>query len=761
MITKPARINHRIFKNFTWPAALQGFARYNVIYGWNGSGKTTLSNLLRRMERKESLVATDGLVEFTVGPTTFAASDFGTAVGLPSIRVFNRDFVDASVFSTSSPIAPIFFFGADSVEKQKAIEAARSDLQKKTDDNLKLKTEKEEAEAGLDRYCIGQATRVRELLSSPGKGSYNNYDKRSFRATCDALKGTDYKAKLLDAAQKTALRQKTTNQLQESIPPVTAVAQDLALLRDEVANLLKRSVVSQVLTELSQDPEVSKWVQTGLPLHAGERITPTCRFCSQQMPADRLAALSGHFNAEFQGFLDELTAKQAGLLALSESIKEWALPVKGDFYSHLRERATQPLATLATYRDAATSYLSQLMSALEAKSAKPFASLELSDSIKEVPPEAAPADADLATLRMLVEEHNTECANFAAGIEAARRQLETAIVAEALPDYITRTSTQTSATKAYSESIAEVGGINTTIATLEREISESVKPSIELTQELASYLGQSELKFEPKDKGYAITRGGVPATHLSEGEKTAIAFLYFLKSLQDKSFDLAKSVVVIDDPISSLDANAMFCAFGFMKTRTADAGQLIVLTHNFGFFRQVKNWFYHLPGQGKKDIAQRPARFYFQQCVTIGAVRSASIGPLDPLLHQYESEYHYLFFRTHSEVGQAYANLADYYALPNMARRLLESFLSFRFPNEDSLQAKLDRVTFDTAKKARILRFLHTYSHDDKVSDPGHDLSVLAETPQILADLMDLIKAEDPKHYDEMIKVLNEAATQR
>lgn len=300
-----------------------------------------------------------------------------------------------------------------------------------------------------------------------------------------------------------------------------------------------------------------------------------------------------------------------------------------------------------------------------------------------------------------------------------------------------------------------LGGINTTIATLEREISESVKPSVELTHELASYLGQSELKFEPKDKGYAITRGGVPATHLSEGEKTAIAFLYFLKSLQDKSFDLAKSVVVIDDPISSLDANAMFCAFGFMKTRTVNAGQLIILTHNFGFFRLVKNWFFHLP---KKD---RPAGFYFQHCATVDGQRSASIGQLDSLLYEYESEYHYLFYRTHSEVGKTCANLADYYALPNMARRLLESFLSFRFPNEESLQAKLDRVTFDAAKKARILRFLHTYSHDDKVSDPGHDLSVLAETPQILTDLMDLIKAEDTKHYDEMIKVLTDAAARR
>lgn len=96
-----------------------------------------------------------------------------------------------------------------------------------------------------------------------------------------------------------------------------------------------------------------------------------------------------------------------------------------------------------------------------------------------------------------------------------------------------------------------------------------------------------------------------------------------------------------------------------------------------------------------------------------------------------------------------------------MARRLLESFLAFRYPVEESLVDKLDRVAYPDAKKARILRFLHTYSHDGKISDSEHDLSVLAETPQILADLLELLKTEDKRHLDEMNKVLAEAATQR
>jgi wobble nucleotide-excising tRNase len=762
MISKPARINHRIFRDFVWPATLPAFARFNVIYGWNGCGKTTLSNLLRRMERREALPAFDGTAEFAVGAASYFAADFATAVGLPAVRVFNREFVEASVFSVTTPITPIFYFGADSVEKQKKIAEARGDLQKKAAENNRCKEERDELEVALDRFCIDQATRVRELLSSSGKNSYNNYDKRDFRAAAETQRKSDKPVKRLDQMQKVALRQKTMNQVQDEVATIEATAPDLPVQADEVATLLKKSVVSKVLAELSSDEAVAAWVQAGLALHTGEHESQACRFCSQLLPKDRLDALTGHFNTEYQSLMDTVAAKRRWLLQLCEAVEAWRLPVKDSFYSHLRGRAVEPLAEVAAYQEQVAKYVPALVAALDAKRAKPFLSLELGELVTSAPPDAMPIAAALTALRALVTEHNSECTDFAAVVGQARRQLEEAVVADAQADYLAKLGEHAAAVWSYTESLNVVTRLNREIAELESEISESIQPAVELTQELSSYLGQSELKFESKDKGYTITRGGVPATNLSEGEKTAIAFLYFLKSLQDKSFDLAHSVVVIDDPISSLDANSMFCAFGFMKARTKAAGQLIILTHNFGFFRQVKNWFYHLPGQKKKDAAQRPARFYLQQCSTVDGVRFATIGPLDPLLHQYESEYHYLFYRVHSETEKVAAtNLADYYALPNMARRLLESFLSFRYPVEESLLDKLDRVNFPEAKKSRILRFLHTYSHDGKVADPEHDLSILAETPRILADVLDLIKADDPRHFDEMVRVLGEAAAQR
>lgn len=58
-----------------------------------------------------------------------------------------------------------------------------------------------------------------------------------------------------------------------------------------------------------------------------------------------------------------------------------------------------------------------------------------------------------------------------------------------------------------------------------------------------------------------------------------------------------------------------------------------------------------------------------------------------------------------------------------------------------------------STKKSRITRFLHTHSREGRISNPEHDLSILAETPQVLNDLLELIKREDEKHFAEIVNL--------
>ena len=154
-------------------------------------------------------------------------------------------------------------------------------------------------------------------------------------------------------------------------------------------------------------------------------------------------------------------------------------------------------------------------------------------------------------------------------------------------------------------------------------------------------------------------------------------------------------------------------------------------------------------GQNKEDISKRPARFYMLNFGLDGNQRCSSIQPLDPLLEKYESEYHYLFARIYRAARTSMqCDLEENYVFPNMARRLLETFLAFRQPQVFGLLwKKLEKVKFDEAKKLRILRFVHTHSHGDAVGEPEHDSSLLSETRAVLNDLLDLFRSQDDAHF--------------
>jgi wobble nucleotide-excising tRNase len=133
----------------------------------------------------------------------------------------------------------------------------------------------------------------------------------------------------------------------------------------------------------------------------------------------------------------------------------------------------------------------------------------------------------------------------------------------------------------------------------------------------------------------------------------------------------------------------------------------------------------------------------------------------------YESEYHYLFSVIYRAATQSVADntLESYYCLPNIARRLLESFLAFRYPNKrvhelGEFHDIVENTTVSQEQKTRILRFLHTHSHNGQIDEPEHDISILSETHNILKDVLELIKNEDQKHYTEMMKLLSSENTE-
>jgi wobble nucleotide-excising tRNase len=751
-ITRINRIkDHRAFADFEW-RDLHDFGQFNLIYGWNGSGKTTLSNLLRHLQTQSPIL--EGQVEFTIDGNAVLGTAIGPTTTLPRVRVFNRDFVSGSI--SVSSLSPIFFLGPDSVEKQKGIVALKEDIAKLIGKITDNEREKKHADNALDKFCVSNATTIRELLKSSGKNDYNNYDKGSFRKAATAQLNEGQIAHILDEKTKQALKQKKDGTAKELISDFSITIPDLAGIAKNCKNLLKKTVVSQVLPELAADAPLAEWVRLGLSFHTGANTTTRCHFCSSALPTNRLADLEAHFNDAYKKLLEEIDAQIQSIDGIGDEFESITWPAKTEFYNHLADEFLTAKKFVTQEAKAVRIYLDKLKAALSKKRQAPFESLDLNQVIESNQlPDLSPLEQATVSVQAVIQKHNKATEDFASEVKDARQRLEKGLIADAVDEFkklSQKTSTLRTQATTFSNSQKD---LEEKVSALERDIIEHQRPAEELNSELASYLGRDDLhiKVKSSEPGYEITRSGQIANNLSEGERTAIAFLYFLKSLQDKNFTIASDIVVIDDPVSSLDTNSLFCAFGYLKERTKTAGQLFILTHNFNFFRQVRNWFFKLPDQNKKDITKRPARFFMAESSYVNGKRNARLKPIDRLLLEYESEYHYLFKRLHDESKKSPAEqkLEDFYPLPNIARRLLESFLTFRYPNEaGNLHAQLERCSFDSAKRARLLRFLHTYSHDQTIGETGHDLSLLAETPDILRNLMDFIKTEDEKHFLEM-----------
>jgi wobble nucleotide-excising tRNase len=747
---------------------LPDFARFNVIYGWNGSGKTTLSNLFRHLQTK--LPLNEGEAQFLVDGRIVSHTELASSP-LPDVRVFNRDSVDRTVFELpGKQLSPIYFLGEDSVEKQKRIEGLKKDLEKTQRDNAKWLGQKSAAERERDTFCTAEAKAIKNLLTVAGGGPYNNYDSRPFRQALNAISKDPATSLLLSEEEITQCVTAKDAKIKEKIAPISSDLSDLSALTSETQLLLNRSVVSNAIERLVNNPSLADWINQGLGFHNQDQGQCVCSFCEQPLPTSRLDSLRAHFNDEFNKFASDVETQILKIESAQKSLDTLRLPEKSLFYEHLLPRYEKAVAILDQQRLSVKLYFDALLKALRVKKEQPFKPLDLQSFLSTL---STDSDAGwlltildsigsgiikigamygtdaVKQINRLVVEHNNHTDNFHQMVAAARKKLEHSHIASVLPKYQELSKAVSVAEEKVNETSANSTRLQGEITDLEREIRQHQRPAEELNAEMHSYLGRAELKFEVRDTGYLITRNGKPALHLSEGERTAIAFMYFLKSLEDTGFNLSTGIVVVDDPVSSLDANSLYSAFGFLKEQTKGAGQLFILTHNFTFFRQVRNWFYKLPGQNKKDISAQPARFYMLTAKTYNNERCAWIEPLDGLLYRFESEYHYLFKRVYDEALRTHAvSMEANYGIPNIARRVLETFLAFRLPgNSGELHQQLEQIRFDVAKKTRILRFLHTHSHYGQIAEPEHDLSVLTETQAILQDLLALIREVDPEHY--------------
>ena len=515
-----------------------------------------------------------------------------------------------------------------------------------------------------------------------------------------------------------------------------------------ITNVLNQSVVSNVIQTLEQDEELSTWVRDGLLIHP-DRSTDICLFCTQKLPDDRLQRLQSHYNDTFNELIAEIDATYDRLNEVQENLQDVLLLDSIRFYSNLSEDYADAKPALESAIADTIEQIDAAMNEIQSKKQNMFTSLVRQSAIIIFDSQS------LSALNEIIERHNSISNAHVEKTERSAKSLEANWVANNLVAYL-------NAKRAARLAQVEIETLNRehrelvdAIPRLRSGLIDDRRPADEFNVELTAYLGHDEFQLQPEDTGYAIVRHGQRAVNISEGEKTAIALLYFLKSLQNVDHDINETVVVLDDPISSLDSNSLYAAYGHIRESCQNANQLFLFTHNFVFFREFRDWF--KSDNDHTDLGdEKPSAFFMLKRKFDSAGRKSIIAPLDPLLKNYESDYHYLFWYVYETANNdSEANLEAYYPLPNITRRLLEMFLAFKFPNiTDGINPSLDEAGIQQHTRLRIIRFVDAFSHADAIYEPGHDPSLLEQTPGILRAVLDVMKHIDPDHYRRMRRVV-------
>ncbi len=762
MITKINKIRGLglVFADYAWDNTLPAFKRFNLIYGWNGSGKTSLSRLFdvirdQSAGNAEYEIADDG------GITYRHDQPFGTA-----IRVFNSDYVRNNVQVIESRANAIsILLGAENKALTEQIQSDKRLLDGDPTDpttpgKRRVRDEKVRTKSKSVTLREGKFTDIAKAIGAAIGGSALR-DYRKPQAEKDFQLLTE-KAELdQDALERCSLAVR-----QESLPSIPSVVINRITLGNESTEsvdfgpavisinskaklLLQRTVESVLLDRLAQNPDIATWVETGLHLHKKYKST-VCEYCSQEIPSSRLHQLALHFNEADTRLKEEADGLISDLQAIQVQTATLTVPDKARFYTNLQADAEKQSLVVAAARDMLSKSIVELVQQLSAKKTK--TTEVLNPTLSADPDRFVSATNGIA---QLVATHNKTTADFDQIRQGAIQKLKRHYLSTIYDEVVALDAS----IKALQE---ELDVLETDISTLHNQvvantakISSKHKACELLNDKLATFLGHKELQFvattEPVGTdaenvtGYRIVRGTVPAVQLSEGEKTAIAFVHFVVHLSDQGFSVGDGIIVVDDPISSLDSGSLYQAFSFLKNAVKDARQVFVLTHSFEFLRLLINWRKHGGG----------ASYYMIKNSFNGNERVARICKMDKELIDFETEYQYLFKLLKQLRDAQDESIAKAYPIPNIARKVWETFLMFTVPSSATLYKKMDDLKADGAdaqKLDAIYKFTNDQSH---ITGAGFDPALVPEAKKVTSELLEMMQAISPKHF----KILDEATS--
>ncbi|EFS7966777.1 AAA family ATPase, partial [Campylobacter coli] len=701
-ILKFAKINFGSYENFTWDNGLEEFKTINIFYGRNYSGKTTLSRIARSFElKKHNEDFLDGNFKIKLEDGSFLTQNDVINSNL-DIRVYNSDFVKENLnylYDKKGNIKGFKSIGVEqkdikeSIEKRKEILKTRNEKLKDIQANRENISKTQQAKIKtLNEKLIDKAKLVKSEPNLIKQGS--NYDKRNLENDLIEIKD-NINAYILNNEEQNQLIKILEDKEKQNIIFKNTFNKDnfQGIFTYSLKILEKEVIIKENLTS-----ELRKWLEEGLEFHKEHSFTQQCKFCNNPLTLERIAWIENNIKDD-SGEKEQIEKELKDLLDNFESYKleskKLLLGIEYEnFYSNYKDifigLKEQLGVSIANYNEE----LLKIEKKLTKKKKDVFTPMKLenindfSDEILQI----------LNKIENLCKENNEYAKNLLSKQDEARKKLRLNEVAKfakdsdcfAKQDEIKNLGQKLSNMQSTIETEKnEINNYNLEIEKYKEKLSNLETSTSNINKYLKSYFGHNmlELKAKKDDKGqlngeFEILRNGKQAKNLSEGECSLVAFCYFVASLEDAKTKDKNPIIWIDDPISSLDNNHIFFIFSLIEAKIAKKikdnkySQLFISTHNLDFLKYLKS----LTGYDKND---KKSFMYL-----IEKTNNSDIKILPDYIRKYVTEFNYLFEQIFKNYNNTNITIDSYYSLANNIRKFLDTYMYFKYPNNDSLMTK-------------------------------------------------------------------------
>jgi len=738
VITKINRLNNFAnYRQFQW-GANTNFTKRNLIYGWNYSGKTTLSRLFQVLEDPGELSQWQGC-QFDVELQDGRRLTQSNLANTPRVKVFNRDFIQSN-FQQEHKAPAVFIVGGNTIHLRNRITRLNESEAKTTTIKKKRNDTYQQLIRELD--SLG-TTHARAVATLTGDKTYN---RTKLNVEINRIKATPHTFILTEDCLQAKVSLLRSTQDWKSINQVASLAINLEALRQELSVVLEKTATNEAIAKLKENRELESWIRAGLTHHTD---SAECEFCGSAITDERLSTLQRHFSKAYE----DLTSEVASQLARIENTEFIiTLPDERDFMPDLKA----PFALLKSRITDWITWANTVIAEFTTLAKHKQLSLESQISCAVDTGRASEITQIILDINSLVKTHNQKCMQIEKEKVAAKDAIEKHQAASFYQN--NNISDREVEIQKVNDKVTKAQNLLMRIAgkkaAIEVQIQQQSIAAQKIDETVQFLLPDNNISVaEVQGGSFEFRRGSSLANNLSEGEKTAITFAYFLTTLENNGSSLSQTIVFIDDPISSLDSNHIYAIYALITKRLDPCLQIFVATHNNELYTLLKDhWFEARQQFSNRDNA---CTYYTRRFLDSANHKwNSTLEDTPDLLRKYKSEYQFIFEQLHKFSSSQAPSLHEAYTAPNLLRKFLEAYLGFKKPCISQWSRKLDLLFDSDINRTEIQKFSDDASHLQGLNRALQQPDFISNAQNTVKKVLKALKDKDPQHYTSMCTVI-------